>query len=119
MTAAQQFDPPEIATVGAATATTSMIVLVRMACQAIVLILTARLLVLGLIATRVTELSAGQWGWAYLVAALLSLTFSLAYLKWHIGINAASKRTYLGISDGVYFAAQSARTAEGACRDSV
>ncbi|MGI9262425.1 MAG: lipopolysaccharide biosynthesis protein, partial [Woeseiaceae bacterium] len=65
----------------------------------------ARLLVLGLIASQVAELSAGQWGWAYLVAALLSLTFSLAYLKWRIGISAASKSAYMGISDGVHFAA--------------
>lgn len=65
----------------------------------------ARLVVLSLIATQVSMLSAVEWGWAYLLAALLSLAFSILYLKRRIGIAAPSTGPYLSISDGVHFAA--------------
>jgi O-antigen/teichoic acid export membrane protein len=66
----------------------------------------ARLLVLAPMAAFYSQLTALQWGWAYFIAAVLSMAFSIAFLQVHIGISAPTpKKGHLSASDGVHFAA--------------
>jgi len=66
----------------------------------------SRLAVLGLVALFSSEVTAVGWGWANLTAALLSLVFSLLFLRARIGI-AVPRPGWRPpqLHDGLYFAA--------------
>lgn len=66
----------------------------------------ARLLVLAPVAAFYSQLTALQWGWVYCVAAVMSMIFSIAFLKICIGISAPTpNKGRVSASDGMHFAA--------------
>lgn len=66
----------------------------------------SRLLILGLVATSMSELTAVQWGCVNLLAAFSSLFFSLLYMRARLGLALPdSKWKAPRLHDGLHFAA--------------
>ncbi|MCG8370216.1 MAG: oligosaccharide flippase family protein [Proteobacteria bacterium] len=66
----------------------------------------SRLMVLGMVALLASRISATQWGWANLVAAVLALVVAVAFLRRRQGLSMADRAgTAPPLRDGLYFAA--------------
>lgn len=66
----------------------------------------SRLLVLGSVAMVTSEITVVLWGWAYLLAALLSLSASIFHLRARIRLAAPESLWEVpGLHDGLHFAA--------------